>query len=93
MKKIILTYLFFLTWIISQGQDPQFTQFYANPLYLNPAFAGTSIQSRLVVATRIQWASIPGAFQTYSASFAQLALPNLLKSTLVMLHRRAISIP
>ena len=23
------------------GQDPQFTQFYANPLYLNPAFAGT----------------------------------------------------
>ncbi|RLD27559.1 MAG: hypothetical protein DRI54_00895 [Bacteroidetes bacterium] len=71
MKKIILTYLFFLTWIISQGQDPQFTQFYANPLYLNPAFAGTSIQSRFVLATRIQWASIPGAFQTYSASFDQ----------------------
>lgn len=71
MKKTILTYLFFLTWLISQGQDPQFTQFYANPLYLNPAFAGTSIQSRLVLATRVQWASIPGAFQTYSASYDQ----------------------
>jgi len=71
MKKIILTYLFFLTWFISQGQDPQFTQFYANPLYLNPAFAGTTIQSRFVLATRIQWASIPGAFQTYSASYDQ----------------------
>lgn len=71
MKKIIITYLFFLAWIISLGQDPQFTQFYANPLYLNPAFAGTSIQSRFVLASRIQWASIPGAFQTYSASYDQ----------------------
>ncbi|MGZ3931802.1 MAG: type IX secretion system membrane protein PorP/SprF, partial [Bacteroidia bacterium] len=25
-----------------KAQDPQFTQFYANPLYLNPAFAGTA---------------------------------------------------
>ena len=71
MKKTILTYLFFLSWLISQGQDPQFTQFYANPLYLNPAFAGTTIQSRFVLVTRIQWASIPGAFQTYSASYDQ----------------------
>ncbi|TNE76120.1 MAG: type IX secretion system membrane protein PorP/SprF, partial [Bacteroidetes bacterium] len=23
------------------AQDPQFTQFYANPIYLNPAFAGS----------------------------------------------------
>lgn len=55
----------------TQAQDPQFTQFYANPLYLNPAFTGTSIQSRFVLASRIQWASIPGAFQTYSASYDQ----------------------
>jgi hypothetical protein len=25
-----------------KAQDPQFTQFYANPMYLNPAFAGTA---------------------------------------------------
>jgi type IX secretion system PorP/SprF family membrane protein len=71
MKKLILTYIVFLLWISAQAQDPQFTQFYANPLYLNPAFAGTSIQSRFVLATRVQWASIPGAFQTYSASYDQ----------------------
>jgi len=71
MKKVLITYLIFLSCLASQAQDPQFTQFYANPLYLNPAFAGTSIQSRFVLATRVQWASIPGAFQTYSASYDQ----------------------
>ncbi len=25
-----------------KAQDPEFTQFYANPLYLNPAFAATA---------------------------------------------------
>jgi hypothetical protein len=30
------------------AQDPQFTQFYANPLYLNPAFAGTARCPRVV---------------------------------------------
>jgi len=71
MKKQLLTYCFLLTILIVKAQDPQFTQFYANPLYLNPAFTGTSAQSRLVMDTRIQWPSIPGAFQTYSASYDQ----------------------
>jgi type IX secretion system PorP/SprF family membrane protein len=57
--------------LLAKAQDPQFTQFYANPLYLNPAFTGTSIQSRFVMDTRIQWPSIPGAFQTYSVSYDQ----------------------
>jgi len=71
VKIRILTYFLFLFGLSLQAQDPQFTQFYANPLFLNPAFAGTSIQSRLVFDTRIQWPSIPGAFQTYSASYDQ----------------------
>ena len=71
MKKFIATYFVFLFWMTAQGQDPQFTQYYANPLYLNPAFAGTSAQSRLVLDTRVQWASIPGSFQTYSVSYDQ----------------------
>lgn len=71
MKRLVLTYCFLLTILIVKAQDPQFTQFYANPLYLNPAFTGTTAQSRLVMDTRIQWPSIPGAFQTYSASYDQ----------------------
>lgn len=51
------------------GQDPHFSQFYANPMYLNPAFAGTAICPRLIMNYRNQWPSIPGSFVTYNASF------------------------
>lgn len=50
------------------GQDAQFSQFYAAPLYLNPAFTGTTIKTRGVMNYRNQWASLPGSFVTYSVS-------------------------
>lgn len=53
------------------AQDPQFTQFYANPLYLNPAFAGSVRCPRFVLNYRNQWPAIPGNFVTYSASYDQ----------------------
>lgn len=53
------------------AQDPQFTQFYANPLYLNPALAGTSHCPRLSLNHRDQWSSISGTFVTTSASYDQ----------------------
>ena len=71
LRKLLVLTLLCLTAQTALSQDPQFTQFYANPLYLNPAFAGTSIQSRVVMASRVQWPSIPGAFQTYSVSYDQ----------------------
>ena len=45
--------------------------FYAIPLYLNPAFAGTHICPRLNLNYRNQWPGISGTFVTYSASFDQ----------------------
>jgi type IX secretion system PorP/SprF family membrane protein len=51
------------------AQDAQFTQFYAAPTYLSPAFAGTAAQSRLALQYRDQWPSIPGAFVTYNVAF------------------------
>lgn len=53
------------------GQDPQFTQFYANPLYLNPAFAGTARCPRVVLNYRNQWPALTGTFVTTSASYDQ----------------------
>ncbi|MGL5888300.1 MAG: PorP/SprF family type IX secretion system membrane protein [Bacteroidia bacterium] len=54
-----------------RAQDPQFTQFYANPLYLNPAFAGTARCPRICINYRNQWPAISGTFVTYSASYDQ----------------------
>lgn len=54
-----------------EAQDPQFSQFYANPLYLNPAFAGTNGCGRLNLNFRDQWPAIQGTYVTYSASFDQ----------------------
>ncbi|MCK5856461.1 MAG: type IX secretion system membrane protein PorP/SprF [Bacteroidales bacterium] len=69
-----LKYLFLVIFIsaLSTGlkaQDPHFSQFFANPLYLNPAFAGSKVCPRLVMNYRNQWPSIPGSYVTYNASF------------------------
>lgn len=53
------------------AQDPQFTQFYANPLYLNPAMAGTARCPRFCLNYRNQWPAISGNYVTYSASYDQ----------------------
>lgn len=47
------------------GQDPQFSQFYAAPMYLCPSFAGSTNGSRVAVNYRNQWTRIPGAFVSY----------------------------
>ncbi|MCU0450666.1 MAG: PorP/SprF family type IX secretion system membrane protein [Bernardetiaceae bacterium] len=52
-----------------QAQDFNFTQFYASPLHLNPAMAGTTPHYRLSAIYRNQWPSVPGAFQAFQASF------------------------
>jgi type IX secretion system PorP/SprF family membrane protein len=54
------------TWL--KAQNPQFSQFYASPLYLAPSFAGATDGSRIVMNYRNQWPSIPGAFVTYAFS-------------------------
>ena len=53
------------------AQDPEFSQFYANPLYLNPAFAGTARCPRISLNYRNQWPGISGTFITTSATYDQ----------------------
>lgn len=54
-----------------RAQDPIFSQFYANPLYLNPAMAGSAICPRLIINYRNQWPAISGTYVTYNASYDQ----------------------
>ncbi len=53
------------------AQDPVFSQFYAAPLHLNPAFAGTTYAPRITLNYRNQWPSWPNAYQTYAAAYEQ----------------------
>jgi type IX secretion system PorP/SprF family membrane protein len=75
MLKRVLIGLSLVTSVFSSenlfAQDPEFTQFYANPLYLNPAFAGTARCPRICMNYRNQWPGISGTFVTYSASYDQ----------------------
>jgi type IX secretion system PorP/SprF family membrane protein len=59
---------------ISFAQDPIFSQFYANPLYLNPALAGSERCPRVILNYRNQWPQINqagGNYVTYAASYDQ----------------------
>ena len=66
-------YIFFIFLIVgfqtSVAQDVSFSQFYSNPLYLNPAFAGSVGVPRVALQYRNQWHSFDNAYTTYSAAF------------------------
>jgi type IX secretion system PorP/SprF family membrane protein len=68
--KALITFLLIL---LAEGsvtaQDPQFSQFYAAPLYLNPALAGSTNQARAGINYRNQWPAIDANFTTTSAFF------------------------
>lgn len=53
------------------AQDPTFSQFYANPIYLNPAFAGTNRCARFGLNYRNEWPQLSANYVTYSASYDQ----------------------
>ncbi len=72
IRKILFSFILLLAGgMTSYSQDPHFSQYYANPVYLNPAFAGTSVCPRIIMNYRNQWPSISGSYVTYSASFDQ----------------------
>lgn len=73
MNKKLLT--LFITALLSSSatlsaQDAHFSQYYANQLYLNPAFAGARKCPRVSINYRNQY-PVLGVYQTYSASYDQ----------------------
>ncbi|OZI08779.1 hypothetical protein BWI93_07510 [Siphonobacter sp. BAB-5385] len=67
---------YFTFWIILfaflaevYGQDPQFSQFYANPLAQNPAFTGNARMGRVIVNYRKQAYGLNRDFETMAASY------------------------
>jgi type IX secretion system PorP/SprF family membrane protein len=69
MKKLKLFVFVLLISVVAKAQDPHFSQFFASPLTLNPAFTGKfDGQFRLAANYRNQWPSIPNAYITESGS-------------------------
>ncbi len=67
MKKLKYSFILFCIVIADCfSQDPTFTQFYANALYLAPSFAGATEEYRVSINYRNQWPAVPGVFHTYS---------------------------
>lgn len=52
---------------MTAAQDVQYSQFYANPLYLNPAFAGSTDQTRVGFNFRNQWPALEQSFVAFTS--------------------------
>jgi len=76
MRRILLI-LSFITVCpaIATAQDVGFSQFYGNPVFLNPALAGNKLCPRVTMNYRNQWPSIPASYVTYSVSYDQFVEP------------------
>lgn len=69
MRKLLVCVCTLFASLMVKAQDPHFSQFFASPLTLNPAFTGKfSGTWRLAANHRDQWPSIPKAYVTTSAS-------------------------
>lgn len=56
-------------WLDGKGQDLQYSQFFANQLDLNPAFAGSQYYHRVIMNYRNQWPELGEPYVTYSFSY------------------------
>lgn len=75
LKKLFLLYIACLSACCAAAQDVQYTQQYANRLYLNPAFAGINSGWSVALSHRKQWPALNGSFITNSLA-AYLRIPD-----------------
>src|ERR1043166_6638919 len=53
---------------VANAQDMHFSQFYSTPLFLNPAFSGADVCSRVSLTYRNQWPGVQRTYRSYLAS-------------------------
>lgn len=86
-RKVCLLLFFLFISHLAYAQDPGFSQFYANRVYLNPAYAGFDPGGTLMLNYRDQWFGLPdgsatalaGSYRTLNATF-DLQLPCFFQS-------------
>jgi type IX secretion system PorP/SprF family membrane protein len=67
-RSLYITLLLIAAAMQSFAQDPQFSQFYAAPMYHNPAFTGSGYAPRLIFNFRNQWPSLVANYTTSAVS-------------------------
>jgi len=67
----VMFWVLAITIMEGKTQDPAFSQFYANPLYLNPGFAGIEGPVKVTLGYRNQWPGATDPYSTYHASYEQ----------------------
>ncbi len=72
-----IVFLIISTTTIGFGQDPIFSQFYAAPLQLNPAFAGNTNSPHFTANYRNQYTTFSNVqtYRTYAVSYSQFFRP------------------
>jgi len=76
LSSIWLLLIGLFIYVPSYSQDPIFSQFYAAPLQINPAFTGNTYTPNIALNVRNQWSGWPGsAYSTYAASVDQFIEP------------------
>jgi len=66
MKRILQLTLLFITGLANAQQDPMFTHYMFNTLWMNPAYAGTREAMTITGIHRSQWVGFDGAPQDQS---------------------------
>jgi type IX secretion system PorP/SprF family membrane protein len=72
MNRLYSIIIFIGLSVVSQSlraQDPAFSQYYSAPLYLNPAFTGTTQDHRFISNYRNQWPNLVHGYETYAFSY------------------------
>lgn len=69
MNRIVILLFSLVIASAAHAQDPQYSQFYAAPLYINPAFTGLTAQHRIVANLRDQWPGLPNDYISTSFSY------------------------
>lgn len=69
IKKIIYILLLMFLAFNLKAQDTYYSQFFANKIDLNPAFAGSQYYHRVIINYRNQWANLGNPYVTYSLSY------------------------
>lgn len=73
MRNKLVAFVFLMVFLgnAALAQDPVFSQFFASPVFTNPAFSGVTLTPKISLVYRNQWHGLNDAYQTFGVSYDQ----------------------